>query len=275
MPFPLIPLAIAGVQAYTAGRKAKKQRDKARNLKDSNYVPPALQEALANEKMRADSSSPEYQRGLEKLNQSTATTISQAKKVGGTSAQVQQAVADSDARAKEGIKDLQVADASFKADSRRNVTSLLLNKGEYQARSREQLENAQAALRGAAESNQEVAISKGLQGAAIVGDWAQDKWGKKDPADIKGLAGSYVGGGGTFNANSRGQGLGALSSRPGSFNSNARPYGGGTRLSSQGGRFNTTARQSSSYRRGRGLPSIGQYGGYDEDLMSRGYGYSR
>jgi hypothetical protein len=269
MPQIIIPLALAAAQAGYSAHKASKQRKMANKLKQQNLTPQAVEEALASEKLRSTASSPEYLRGLEKLNQSSANALSQSKRIGGTTGQVQQSVADADARRREGIKDLQIADSGFKANSRANVQSLLMEKGGYQAEAREQKESAQAALRGAAETNEGQAVSHGLNAAAIGGQHAIDnsKWGRDAAAKAAAKAAAGTAGksfqeqitvGDNTAAPTRAQGLNRL-------NGNARPHGGGNRLSNQPGRFNNARR----YRGGPNRISPGYGDDYLEDQYGR------
>ena len=280
MPQVIIPLALAAAQAGYSAHKAAKQRKIAKKLKQADLTPQAVEEALASEKLRSTASSPEYQRGLEKLNQSSANALSQSKRIGGTTSQVQQSVADADARRREGIKDLQIADSGFKASSRANVQNLLMEKGGYQAEAREQKESAQAALRGAAETNEANAVSHGLNAAAIGGQHAIDtsKWGRDAAAKAAAAAAAKAAGSGA-GAAATGVGAGfedqinvgtntAAPVRPKGLqrlNANARQYGGGTRLSNQpGGRFNNSRR----YRGGPNRISPG----YGDDYLTDMYG---
>jgi hypothetical protein len=277
MPQIIIPLALAAAQAGYSAHKAAKQRKAAKKLKEAQLTPKSVEEALAGEKLRSTASSPEYLRGLEKLNQSSANAISQSKRAGGTAGQIQQSIADTDARRREGIKDLQIADSSFKASSRANVNDLLMKKGGYESEARQQKEAAQSALRGAAEQNEYNAVSTGL---SAIGTVAGGAAGKKGPwtgdagtAPAPAGAGSFAGGG-SFNSNSRGFGGGTrLSTQKGlgSLNSSARGFKGGARLSTQRG-MSLNSRSRGAYATGRGLSRISPYD-YENDLMSRGYDY--
>jgi hypothetical protein len=271
MPQVIIPLALAAAQAGYSAHKASQQRKKARSLKEANLVPKSVEEALANEKLRSTATSPEYLRGLEKLGQGSANTISQAKRIGGTAGLLQQQVADTDARKREGIKDLQIAEHGAKAQSRASVNELSLTKGGYEREARDQLDAAQSALRGAAEQNESAAVAAGLQGIAGVAGAASG--GSKSAADVgnatAGGAGAFAGGG-TFNTKARAFGGGTRLSTTkglGSLNSSARGYGGGTRLSSMKG-------MSLNARRRVGLNQVSPYD-LENDLMYRNYGYPR
>lgn len=145
----LIGLGVAGFQAYQ-GYKQKKQ---AKKLKASNYVPPSVEEALVSARMHSTADSPGHRRGLERLKQSSASSISASKRIGGSSAQLQQGVADTDAREKEHSKDLQVANSAFKNQARNNVQDLLLTKGGYEQQSQDSFNAAKSALIGASQQN--------------------------------------------------------------------------------------------------------------------------
>ncbi|MEJ7644272.1 MAG: hypothetical protein WKF87_06735 [Chryseolinea sp.] len=158
MPVPVAALLAVGQAGYSL-YKSNKQKKAAKKLKESNWTPPAVEEAISSQRLAANASSPEYARGLERLKQSTANSIDASKKAGGTSGQIQQGIADSDAREKENIKDLQVADASFKNDARDRLTNLLQTKGGYQQQSRDAFNAAKSALTGASEQNQYNAVT--------------------------------------------------------------------------------------------------------------------
>ena len=270
MPQVIIPLALAAAQAGYSGYKASQQRKKARALKQANLVPNSVEEALANEKLRSTATSPEYLRGLEKLGQGSANAISQSKRIGGTAGVLQQQVADVDARRREGIKDLQIAEHGAKAQSRATVNELSLTKGGYEREARDQLDAAQSALRGAAEQNESAAVAAGLQGIAGAASGLSGTGGGGGGGATPGGAGAFAGGGGTFNTNARAFGGGTrLSSTKGlgSLNSSARGYGGGTRLSNMKG-------MSLNARRRVGLNNISPYD-LEYDSMYRNYGYPR
>jgi len=155
---------MAAAQAGYGLYKSHQQKKAAKKLKDSNYVPTAVEEAVQSSRLQSNATSPEYQRGLEKLKQSSANTISTSKRIGGTAGQMQQSVADADAREKESIKDLSVAASATKAQSRGELQNLLLTKGGYQKESRDAYNASKSALLGAAEQNQYNAITTGAQG---------------------------------------------------------------------------------------------------------------
>ena len=154
-----IPALIgAGLAAYQMIQAAK-QRKEAKNMKPSNYVPAAVREAEVSARMNANAQSPAAARGLERIRQSTANTISSAKRVGGSAASVQQAVNDADAREKESLKDLQVADSQNQADNRQRLQDILMAKGNYQQQSQDAYNSAKSALIGAAQQNQYNAVT--------------------------------------------------------------------------------------------------------------------
>lgn len=156
----LVALGTAGYQAY----KAHQQKQKAKKLKESNYVPGAVEEAIASERLRSHAASPEYTRGLEKLRQSTANTIDASKRVGGSSGQLQQSIADADAREKENIKDLHVAEAATKGEARSRLGGLLMTKGGYQQQSRDAYNATKSALIASSEQNMYNAVTGVAEG---------------------------------------------------------------------------------------------------------------
>lgn len=155
----LIPLALSAYQLYQGAQQAKK----AKNLKESNFVPGSVREAVGSARMGVTGSNPAVTRGLARLKASSANTIDARKRIGGNAAQIQSAVTDVDAREKEAIKDLQVADASFKIDQQRNLEDLLREKGYYEKASRDSFNAARSALTGASQQNKYNALSSAAE----------------------------------------------------------------------------------------------------------------
>lgn len=159
-------LIAAGTAAYQL-YQAHQQRKQAKALKPSNYVPPAVLEAEQNARLNANSLSAGYGRSLDLLNRATATTINNAKRVGGSSSSIQQAVADADARQKNNIADLQVSEAANRQAARGQLNNLLLQKGAYQKESNDNYNAAVSALKGAAKQNTFNAITGLAEGAVM------------------------------------------------------------------------------------------------------------
>lgn len=160
---PIVALAGLASSAYQM-YQAKKQRDQAAKLTNSNYIPPAVREAEASARIDANATaSPGYLRGLERLRQSSAASVNAAKSIGGTSGQIQQAAANADSREKEMIKDLEVNNDSFRLSRRQDLNRLLQVKGEYQQKSQDALNAAKSALTGAADQNTYNAITVGAE----------------------------------------------------------------------------------------------------------------
>lgn len=155
-----IPLALSAYQAY----KGFEQEKKAKNLKESNFVPGSVRESVASGRMGVNASNPAVTRGLARLKASSANTIDARKRIGGSAAQIQNTVTDVDAREKEAVKDLQVADASFKIDQQRNLEDLLREKGYYEKASRDAFNAGKSALIGASEQNKYNALSTAAEG---------------------------------------------------------------------------------------------------------------
>ena len=178
----LIGLGTAAYSLY----KGHQQRKKARQLKNSNYVPPSVQEAVANSRMAASGTSPEYLRGQQKLRLSTQNTVNNARRVGGSAGQIQQAVADSDAREKEAVKDLEVSDAAYRNNNRLALNQQLGIQGQYEKESYDNYNAAKSALLGAAEQNTYNGITQGLEAGANLGadiaDYTAAKKGGVDPS---------------------------------------------------------------------------------------------
>jgi hypothetical protein len=151
----LIALAQSGYQMY----KSHQQKKKAEEMKDSRYVPPSVQQALASANSEATQLSPGYSRSVEKIRQSSATSINNAKRIGGSSNQIQNMVNNVDAREKEAIKDVEVSENAFKARARDNVRGLMMTKGGFEKDSRDAYNAAKSALIGASEQNKYNAIT--------------------------------------------------------------------------------------------------------------------
>lgn len=156
----LLALGQAGYQFY----KSEQQKEKARKLKNSNYIPQSVKDAETMSRQGLNSQAPGFDRGLQKIRQSTASTINSAARVGGTAGQVQQAVADSDAREKETTKDLAVSNAAWKAQQRDSYQNNLQIKGRYEKASYDAWQSAKSALKGAANQNQYNAITTASEG---------------------------------------------------------------------------------------------------------------
>ena len=198
MPFPIIPLAIAAAQAGYSLYKGHQQRKKAKKLRETNYVPPALEESIASSRLAAAASGPGYNRGKEQLGQSTTNAVNALRRTGGSAGAIQQAVADADARQKEGIKDLEVSDQAFKNQNRQTLNQQLGQKGMYQKESFDAMNAAKSALLGASEQNKYQAVQHGLTAASIVGqnvgkgkfgDPNLDKMGQSKDVGVQGIAG--------------------------------------------------------------------------------------
>lgn len=161
-----VPLLISAAEAGYSEVKSQEQRKKADNLKPSNYVPEAVQEAVGNARTSSTALMPGYDRTIQKLRQSSANSINSATKVSGTPGQIQQQVGDADAREKESLKDLAVANSSYQAGQKQNLNSLLGLKGGYEKSSFDAFSAAKSALLGASNQNQYNAVTKVLEGAA-------------------------------------------------------------------------------------------------------------
>jgi hypothetical protein len=171
----LIAVAQAGYQLY----KSEDQKKKASKLKDNNYVPSAVNEAVNSARIDSNSSSPHFARGLEKIKQSSASSINTAKSIGGSTGQIQQSVANIDAHEKESLKDLEVYDSAYRTERKNNLQNLLMMKGSYQKDSRDAYDAARSALIGASERNQYNAFSTALEGVATaIPDSAYSRSGK-------------------------------------------------------------------------------------------------
>lgn len=160
----LAALGKAGYQAY----QADQQKKEAKKLKPSNYVPPGVQEAESNARLKANSSvAPGYGRTVDKLRTSTANTVARLQKASTNSNVIQQGVMDADSKEKEILKDLEVKNEAFKADNMGKLNQVLGLKGVYQEKSRDDYNAAKSALLGASKKNNYNAVS----GLAETGIW--------------------------------------------------------------------------------------------------------
>jgi hypothetical protein len=149
----VIPVLIAAGTAAYQMYQSKQQRDLAKKMKPSNYVPPAVQEAEQNARVNANALSSGYTRSLDLLKRSTANTIHNAKRTGGSLSTIQQAVADSDAREKSLIRDLEVNEAANRSASRNQLNNILMQKGAFQKDSQDNYNAAVSALKASSQQN--------------------------------------------------------------------------------------------------------------------------
>jgi len=159
MPAPLIPALVAIGQAGYQMYQSHKQKEQAKDLKPSNYIPAGVKEAVSNARRDSISLSPGYTRGLEKIRQSTTDSIDAMKRVGGNGRVIQQGVADADAREKELLKDLSVADSAYRANRSDHLNQLLLHQGRYEQENMDAYRATKSALLGASMRNQYNAIT--------------------------------------------------------------------------------------------------------------------
>ncbi len=178
-----IPALIAlGTAAYGL-YEADQQKKKAAKLRARNLVPPSINELEANNRLASNSTvSPGYARGLEKLGQSTSTAVQNARLIGGSAGQVQQAAGDADARQKEATKDLMVNNEQYRLAARQDLNRTLQIKGGYEKEASDELAAAKSALTGAAKQNTYNAITGLAEGAVNEYYDAQGKKAAKTPA---------------------------------------------------------------------------------------------
>jgi hypothetical protein len=177
MPAPLLaPLLATAAQAgyqYFQGRKQKKM---ANELEPSNYVPPSLKEAVRSSRMEANATTiPGFGRTMEKLRTSTANTVARTTRGTTDSNRIQQSVADADAREKEVIKDLGVANENFRLQSGQRLRGMLGIQAGNERASYDAYVAAKSALTGASMANQYNAFS-GLT-ENLLGLYALEKYG--------------------------------------------------------------------------------------------------
>lgn len=165
MAAPLIAAAVQAGQSIWQYAQGEKQKKLAGKLKPGNYLPPGFSEALQRSRMDANASvGPATRRGLERLSSSSASQVNNLRRMGGNPSQIQQGVMDVDAREKETIRDLSVADAAFKADQDRNLQGLLTMKGQYEKESQDAMNATKSALTGASMQNKYNALTSAAEG---------------------------------------------------------------------------------------------------------------
>lgn len=162
------PLTI-GALALDAGFKAYqgfKQQKMARDLRPSNYVPPAVTEAVANARLGANSTvAPGYGRQVDKLRTSTANTVERLSRATTNPNQIQQGVLDADAREKEILKDMEVNNEAWRAQNRDRLNAALGIQGQYQKQAYDQYNATKSALKGAGMQNLYHSVSGLAEGA--------------------------------------------------------------------------------------------------------------
>lgn len=184
----LVPALVAAGTALYGLYQSDQQKKKAKDLKPSNYVPPALREAEAT--ARLESSAPAsamYLRCLEKQRQISASTVNNIKKIGGTPGQIQQSVSDADAREREASKDLEVNNEQFRLARKQDLNRTLQIKGGYEKQSYDDANAAKSALMGASKQNQYNALT--TLGEGLVNEY-YDSQAKKEKVVDQQVVGS-------------------------------------------------------------------------------------
>ena len=160
MPLPLIPIAMSLAQAGYGFYQGQKQKKMAEDLKPSNFVPNSVKEAVDTARIASSSTQlPGMDSVTNKLRTGSANTINNAERSTNNPNQIQQVVADTDAREKEILKDLAVSNESFRAQNRGQLTNLLGVKGQYEHQSFNAYNATKSALTGAAMRNKYNAVT--------------------------------------------------------------------------------------------------------------------
>lgn len=151
---PLIPilttLATSAYQKY----QGDKQKKLAGKIKPSNYIPPSVQEAVAGARIDANASvAPGYGRTVDKLRTSSANTIARTMRGTKNAGTIQQSVADADAREKEVLKDLEVANEGYRANAKGRLNQTLGVQAGHERASFENYNQAKSALIGSSLQN--------------------------------------------------------------------------------------------------------------------------
>lgn len=142
------------------------QKQKADNLKNSNYVPPSVQSGVdIATQGAAASTSPGYANQLQKVKTVGANSISKAKQVAGDPNQLQSAVQQVDARERDNTRDLSNRNQEFQFQNRGQLMKWLGIRGASEQRSTDAYNATKSALIGASQQN----MYNGITGAAAVG----------------------------------------------------------------------------------------------------------
>lgn len=164
-------LAQAGYQMY----QGHKQKEMAKKLKPSNYVPPGLKEAEALAKGAANATTaPGFGILSDRLKTQGANTVDRIQRSTSNPNLIQQAVADTDAREKEIMKDLAINNEAFRAQNRNQVIGLAQRRGAYEKDSWDAFNATKSALMGAGMRNQYNAVT-GLFEGLIMSGVGEDK----------------------------------------------------------------------------------------------------
>jgi hypothetical protein len=155
MPLPLAALAIgAGVQGVAKIAQGISQKNKAKNLKESTFIPPAVLEAERLAKQQENATRYAGQDVDEtNIRQGTATGISNVNKAATSSADALNMGSAIVGREQNQMRQLGKTLQMFKEQGRQSRRQALTQKAFAQARNKQQFEAAKSGLKGAATQN--------------------------------------------------------------------------------------------------------------------------
>lgn len=162
----MFPALLALLPSLFQMGQSYSQKQKADNLKPSNYVPPSVQSAVdMATQSAASSTAPGYGNQLQKIKTVGANSISRAKQVAGDANQLQSAVQQVDARERDNTRDLGNRNQEFQFQNRGQLMKWLGIRGASEQRSTDAFNATKSALIGASQQN----LYNGISGAAAVG----------------------------------------------------------------------------------------------------------
>lgn len=175
MPVGALSLAPSVLQAATA----YKQKRMAKNLKKSDYIPPALLESESLARNAANATQlPGQGRAEDNLDKATANTVSQARRTSNDSASVMEQVQAADAKTKQVVGDFGMKLADFKLDNQRNLQGVLSQKAQAEQANQDAYNAAKSALKGGSSVNAFNAVSNAASAGLMLGDGVNPATGK-------------------------------------------------------------------------------------------------
>lgn len=154
MPVAAAPLALSLAPVVAQAVQAGIQNKKAKKLKPSNFIPPAIREAESTARQIAQSTQmPGQDRFEARLGKNTANTLAAARRSTSNPAALLEAVQEADARAKGAIADNKTNLDAFKLQGQNLLSNALAKKGAFQQANRDAYNAAKSALTGASQQN--------------------------------------------------------------------------------------------------------------------------
>lgn len=168
----MLPASLALLPSIFQFGQSIAQRNKANNLQQSNYIPPSVQNAVANARLNAGATeAPGQDQALSRIRTSTANSILNAKKTASNAAQLSSSVGESEGREKQDLQGLTANNQAFQFRNRQDLMKWLGIRGEYEQSNYDKFNAAKSALIGASNQN----AFNALTGAATTGLVALDK----------------------------------------------------------------------------------------------------